>query len=67
MEMEQYLIDQDLIYFLEVTMPAIKQAVKVLNEALDADIIAINNLIFNKVICGTTLAEHPTIQVQGYT
>ena len=44
-------------------MDIITQAVKVLNEALESDPIAMNQLINLRVICNEDLARHPFIQV----
>ena len=40
--------------------------VNILNEALEADPVAVNMLFNNRVICNNTLADHPTIQVGAY-
>lgn len=42
---------------------AIEDAVRVLNEALEADPVAINALFNCSVTCNSKLANHPTIQV----
>ena len=44
-------------------MDAISQAVKVLNEAIESDPIAMNQLINSRVMCNAALADHPSIQV----
>jgi hypothetical protein len=44
-------------------MDIITQAVNVLNEALESDPIAMNQLINLRVMCNENLARHPSIQV----
>ena len=45
--------------------PGVTQAIKVLNEALEADPEAIKQLLFHRVSTNVGMAEHPTIQVHG--
>lgn len=44
---------------------ALRQAVRVLNEAFRADPAAVHALICNRVPCNETLADHPTIVVSS--
>jgi hypothetical protein len=44
-------------------MDAVEHAVKILNEALESDHIAVNQLINLRVMCNKELANHPFIQV----
>lgn len=41
----------------------VEQAIELLNSALEADPIAIQNLMNSRVTCNDDLANHPTIQV----
>lgn len=43
-----------------------ERIVEVLNEMLSADPAATHALVANHVPCNPTLAEHPTIQVDGH-
>ena len=43
-----------------------EQAVKILNEALEADSVAINQMFSHRVACSERLANHATIQVRDY-
>jgi len=45
----------------------IKEAVKVLNEALEADPVTINALFTIRLSCNEKLADHPTIQISAYS
>ena len=42
-------------------------ALKILNEALERDPVAISRLINLRVDCNSSLAAHPTIQVADYS
>jgi hypothetical protein len=41
------------------------KAIRVLNEALEADPVAMESLFKYRVSCNEKLADHPTIQVRG--
>lgn len=43
----------------------VDQAIKILNEALAADPVAVNQLMSYRVSCTDELAAHPSIQVNG--
>ena len=43
-----------------------EHAVKILNEALEADPVAVNELFRCRVYCNSALAEHSSIQVRAY-
>lgn len=45
--------------------PTAENAVKLLNEALEADPVAIGQLIDMRVVCKQKLMDHPTIQIDG--
>jgi len=45
----------------------VDDVLRVLNGAVMADADAMRALIFNRVECNRQLADHPTIQVDGYT
>lgn len=45
-------------------MTDINIALKVLNEALIADPVAIETLINHRVLCNDALADHPNVQVR---
>lgn len=46
-------------------MPIHEFAVRVLNEALQAEPLIITELVDRRILCGTAFDEHPTIQVGG--
>ena len=46
-----------------MTAQAVDDAIRVLNEALDADPEAVNRLMNLEVTCNETIADHPSIQV----
>lgn len=46
--------------------PAVRNMVNLLNEVMELDPKAMNNLIQTRVICNEKLAEHPTIQVGAF-
>lgn len=48
-----------------VPVPTIETAVRVLNEALKADQLAITRLINHREACNDALADHPTVQVSS--
>ena len=51
--------------FANIRSAMIEDAVRVLNEAIDADRQAMENLFSKRVLCNKKFADHPTIQVGG--